>query len=235
MVDNLQIAALAAEEANALPVDQLGLLVLADLIESNEWNIEAYYAWLRQGREDNAGPIIQAVAEAVGWLLARGLLVRDPRQQAQGAVTVTRLGRRTHAEGPQVFRTTEAIQTGLHPAIEAVARPQFLIGQYEQGVFASYREIEIRVRDLSGFGDEDFGVSLMNKAFANGGPLADANQPAGEQEATHFAFAGTYGMFRNPSGHRQVHFEDIREAAEMVHMASLLMRVLDRIEARLQA
>jgi hypothetical protein len=48
-------------------------------------------------------------------------------------------------------------------------------------------------------------------------------------------FAGTYGMLRNPAGHRQVDYADISEAAEAVQTASLLMRVLDRVEDRLLA
>ena len=46
-------------------------------------------------------------------------------------------------------------------------------------------------------------------------------------------FAGAYGMLRNPAGHRQVDYADISEAPEAVQTASLLMRVLDRVEDRL--
>lgn len=38
----------------------------------------------------------------------------------------------------------------LHPLVETEARPQFLIGKPEQGVFASMRAVEVRVRRLAG-------------------------------------------------------------------------------------
>jgi hypothetical protein len=41
----------------------------------------------------------------------------------------------------------------------------------------------------------------------------------------------TYAVFRNPSGHREVNYDDVSEAAEMVHTASLLMRILNRLYA----
>ncbi len=49
-------------------------------------------------------------------------------------------------------------------------------------------------------------------------------------------FRGAYAVLRNPSGHREVSFDDVTEASEAVMTASLLMRTLgigvqERIEA----
>jgi uncharacterized protein (TIGR02391 family) len=121
----------------------------------------------------------------------------------------------------------------LHPLIETEARPQFLINKPEQGVFASMKAIEVRVRKLSGFGDEVIGVDLMNKAFGPTGPLTDMSTGKGEQDGIRMLFAGAYAVFRNPAGHRQVDYTDLSEAAESVQAASLLMRILDRAEDRL--
>jgi uncharacterized protein (TIGR02391 family) len=123
----------------------------------------------------------------------------------------------------------------LHPLIEAEARDQFLINKAEQGVFASMRAVEIRVRKLARFGDEITGVDLMNKAFGPGGPLTDPAMVKGEQEGTRALFAGAYAVLRNPPGHRQVDYDDLSEAAEAVQTASLLMRILERVEDRLLA
>jgi hypothetical protein len=46
-------------------------------------------------------------------------------------------------------------------------------------------------------------------------------------------FAGAYAVFRNPTGHREVDYDDVVEAAEVVETASLLMRILDRIDRRI--
>ena len=95
------------------------------------------------------------------------------------------------------------------------------------------KAVEVRVRDLCGFGDELTGVDLMNRAFGPTGPLTDATAVKGEQEGTRMMFAGAYATLRNPSGHRDVDYDDVAEAAEAVVVASLLMRVADRVQRRL--
>jgi uncharacterized protein (TIGR02391 family) len=123
----------------------------------------------------------------------------------------------------------------LHPLIEAEARPQFTIRKLDQAVFVSLRAVEIRVRALGGYTDQMVGTELMNKAFGSSGPLTDSSAPKGEQDGTRALFAGAFGALRNPAGHRQVDYDDLSEAAEAVELASLLMRILDRVEARLVA
>jgi uncharacterized protein (TIGR02391 family) len=97
------------------------------------------------------------------------------------------------------------------------------------------RAVEIRVRKLAGLGDEVVGTDLMNRALGPGGPLTDLSVVKGEQEGTRALFAGAYAVLRNPAGHRQVDYGDLSEAAEAVQAASLLMRILDRVEDRLLA
>jgi uncharacterized protein (TIGR02391 family) len=123
----------------------------------------------------------------------------------------------------------------LHPLIESEARPQFLINKPDQGVFASMKAVEVRVRKLGGFGDDLYGVDLINKAFGPSGPLIDPTSGKGEREGMRMLFAGTYAVLRNPAGHREVDYRDISEAAEAVQTASLLMRILDGVEERLIA
>ena len=94
------------------------------------------------------------------------------------------------------------------------------------------KAVEVRVRDLCGFGDELTGVDSMNRAFGPTGPLTDGEAVKGEREGTRMMFAGAYAMLRNPSGHREIDYDDVGEAAEAVVVASLLMRVLDRVEHR---
>jgi uncharacterized protein (TIGR02391 family) len=125
-------------------------------------------------------------------------------------------------------------QSRLHRLIEAEVRPQFQIGKHEQGVFASMRAVEVRVRHLAGLGIEAIGVDLMNRALGPNGLLTDSSAPKGEQEGTRMLFAGAYAVLRNPAGHRQVDYDDVSEAEEAVMTASLLMRILDRVETRLK-
>jgi uncharacterized protein (TIGR02391 family) len=121
----------------------------------------------------------------------------------------------------------------LHPAIEAEARPQFLIAKPDQGVFAAMKAVEVRVRKLAGLGDDYVGVRLMTNAFGTNGQLTDPSMPTGEQEGTRELFAGAFAVLRNPAGHREVDYGDMSEAAEAVQTASLMIRMLDRVEKRL--
>ena len=214
-----------------LPVDQLGLLVLADFARTRGWNSRNYVLEARQNR-NYVGDASRAISEAFAWLAARGLTAVDPDQSSSDSIFVTRMGRRVLEDGPDAFYATERLQRGLHSAIERKARPQFLIGEYEQGVFVSMKAVEVRVRKLAGFGNEVIGVDLMNRAFGRGGPLVDPASDKGEQEGTRALFAGAYAVFRNPAGHREIDYDEVTEAAEAVQTASLLMRLLDRIERR---
>ena len=233
MANRLKLSGVDARVVNDLPVDQLGLMILDDFISSGQWNDQSYIAFLRQERPD-ADKVVSAVMEGIAWLFARGLVMRDALQAAAGAFRVTRQGRRVHDEGPEYFHASERLQVGLHPEIERVARPQFLIGHYEMAVFAAMKAVEVRVRSLGQHDEADVGVKLINLAFSpKGGTLTDPNQDGGEQEGTRALFAGAYAVFRNPSGHREVDFDDVTEAAEMVQTASLLMRMLDRVDERL--
>lgn len=90
------------------------------------------------------------------------------------------------------------------------------------------RTVEERVRELAAAGNEEVGVNLMKKAFANGGPLRDEQAVAGEADAMMALFWGAIGVFKNPPSHRTVHYEDPTEAAEAVLFADLLLRMLDR-------
>jgi len=226
------VSDLPPERVVELPVDQLGLLVLKDLLESDAWNERNYILEAQQYR-NYSGAASRALAEALGWLRARGLIASDPTQHSPEAFFVTRIGKKVVEDGPDAFYATERLQRGLHPLIEAKARPQFLMGEYEQGVFVAMKAVEVRIRKLAGLGNDAIGVDLMNQAFsAKGGPLRDAGATKGEQEGTRALFAGAYAVFRNPTGHREVDYDDVAEAAEAVQTASLLMRILDRVENR---
>jgi uncharacterized protein (TIGR02391 family) len=109
-----------------------------------------------------------------------------------------------------------------------------MLGEYEQAIFVAMKAVEVRVRKLGGYGDEVIGVPLMTQAFKQGGPLADPDAPGGEVDGTMMLFRGAYAVLRNPSGHREVAFDDVTEASEAVTTVSLLMRMLDRIESRIE-
>lgn len=219
-----------------LPLDELGLAVLDDLVTTNEWNEHNYLNSASQDpryRRHDGG--LRALAEALNWLRSRGFIARTPGQSADAAIFVTRGGRAALDHGISRVRAEHRLQSGLHPLIERRSRRQFLLGEYEQAVFVAMKAVEVRVRDLAGLGYETTGVDLMNRAFGPNGALTDPDAVKGEQEGTRMLFAGAHATLRNPTGHREVDYDDLAEAAEAVITASLLMRILDRIDRRLAA
>ena len=46
-------------------------------------------------------------------------------------------------------------------------------------------------------------------------------------------FWGAIGVFKNPSSHGQVDYKDPTQAAEVVLLADLLLRLLDEVETRI--
>jgi len=77
--------------------------------------------------------------------------------------------------------------------------------------------------------------NLMTKAFGPSGRLTGLPAVKAEQEGTRALFAGAHAAPRHPPGHRQVDDDDASEAAEAAQAASLLMRILDRVQDRLGA
>lgn len=125
-------------------------------------------------------------------------------------------------------RSNTLPRASLHPVIAEKVWPPFIRGEYETAVFQAFKEVEVAVRAAGGFGDGDVGVSLMREAFkTDGGPLTDTSIMESEQKAMGHLFAGAAGLFRNPSAHRHMTLNSPSEAAEMISLASLLMRIVD--------
>jgi len=226
--DHEAMLTLSSDSVQALPVDERGLAVLKDLLEEREWNEYSYL--LRYKRSPG---VASAVAESLAWLRGRAFIARSTDQPSDAAIFVTARGREALAHGLATVRAVEHLEAGLHPLLEQRVRRQFLLGEYEQAVFVAMKAVEVRVRSLAGLGDDMIGVALMTKAFNTDGPLTDPAAVPGERVGTMNLFQGAYAVLRNPAGHREVNYDDVTEAAEAVATASLLMRILDRVEERL--
>ncbi|MCB1267343.1 MAG: TIGR02391 family protein [Microthrixaceae bacterium] len=221
------LAQLSDSDVCQLPLDRLAMVVLEHLESSGEWNSHNFLnAAIQRGMSTQAQ---LCLSEALNWLIARGLVARDkPGQNTAQSIFVTRTGTRALAEGIEAIDAAARLDVDLHPRLERV-RTQFLLGEYELAAFAAMREVEIYVRELSGLDSSTIGVRLMREAFKpEGGQLADAKLDAGERVGIMELFAGAIGTFKNPPSHRQVDYEDPTEASEVVLLADLLMRILDR-------
>lgn len=93
-------------------------------------------------------------------------------------------------------------------------------------MFAAFKALEIAVAEKSAI--QRTGVALMRDAFhKQSGPLTDKALEEGEREAVGHLFAGAFGLFRNPVGHREVSYDGPIEPAEQLIVASHLMRIVD--------
>ena len=227
----MELIDLSPEEVESLPIDRLGILVLKHLIDTNQ---TSSHNFLNSGRESGLQrSTLSAWSEALNWLISKNLVARgSPTNFHADGIFVTRIGMKVLESGLETIQSTERIDLALHSRLESV-KSQFLIGEYEIAAFAAMREVEIRVRELSGADSSLLGVKLMRESFRDGGRLADPNLDPGERVGIMELFAGAIGTFKNPPSHRQIDYADPTEASEVVLLADLLMRLLDRVEDRL--
>lgn len=220
---------LSAEEIQSIPIDRLGVIVLRHLVDTKTWHAHNF---LNSGRGRVPDEALKCWAEALNWLISKNLVARGtPGQTSANAIFVTRLGTKVIEDGFEKIRAAERVDLALHERLKNV-KTQFLIGEYELAAFAAMREVEIRVRELSGEDSSLLGVKLMRKSFGDKGKLADPKLDPGERVGIMELFAGAIGTFKNPPSHRQIDYADPTEASEVVLLADLLMRLLDRFEGR---
>lgn len=226
-------------EIVALPRDEVAMRLLRHFAAGegrmNRHNLANPPSWGDMATVAARNPdMLVRVQEAWDWLVVHGLITRDPRQGGDWGV-VTDAGRQA-ARDPNGKARTLAIQrlgVDLHPRLAARVRPQFLLGDYELAAFAAMKEIEVRVRELSGSPNSLLGTKLMQECFKPGGALHDPEAEPSESEGMIALFRGAISVFKNPASHREVTFEDPTLAAEVVLFADLLLRLLDARAATL--
>jgi uncharacterized protein (TIGR02391 family) len=226
------------DDLRRLPTAECGLILLRQLATGTTLNSNSTFRVAEQTFNHNHEPdpprLLERLSDAWAWLKSKALIGPDPAQTS-GSQGLTERGREVAADPNAVVAldAEDRLVLNLHPLLEAKVRAMFALGDHETSAFAAMKAVEIRVRSLAGAQDALLGVKLMREAFkSDGGPLADPDADKGERVATMELFAGAIGAFKNPASHRTVDDADPTEAAEVVLLADLLMRLLDRIEQR---
>ena len=171
------------------------------------------------------------ISDAWAWLESHALIgfsTKNPMTDNWQRITAEGQAIRSNPEAVSKVWAAERLAGDLDPALTS-ARSNFALGDYETAAFAAMKAVEVAVREAASLPNEVLGVHLMRKAFSpKDGMLCDREAEGGEQQATADLFAGAIGAFKNPASHRTVKFDDPMEAAEVIQLADLLLRIISR-------
>ena len=171
-----------------------------------------------------------ALGEAFSWLERSGLIIREPAGDGVWYVFTRRaLGFDNEDELLSYTQAQTLPKTVLHPKLQSSVWISFVRREFPTAVFQAMREVEISVREAADFPVQKHGVSMIREAFnpKSPGPLVDPEQPESEAEALMHLFAGAIGSYKNPHSHRQVELNNPEEAAEIIMIASHLLKITD--------
>lgn len=230
---------LAYDDLRNLPLPDLSLRLLKSL--SDEPNFNNIIQGFRQ-QEGYGSPqpadmdaMLARLSDAWAWLESHALVGPSSANPPGGWHRVTASGAELANDPKAATKIWAAARLAgdLHPALSS-ARSNFALGDYETASFAAMKTVEVEVRRVAALPNDLLGVNLMRKAFSpKDGVLRDPEAEGGEQQATADLFAGAIGAYKNPASHRAVQFDDPVEVAEIIQLADLLLRIVQRAESRL--
>lgn len=225
------------ETALELQPEELAILLLKCLIQlpessSSDLNLHNFVISpdLRNYSGDRYKDIAAAITEAWIWLERELMLAPTPGKE-RNWLYVTKRGTNL-AELSDLTKYTRSnliSRQSLDPVLVSKVLPLFIRGDYDTAVFQAFKELEIRVRIAASLPQELIGIELMRKAFdPDRGALTDTGRPKAEREATSHLFAGAIGLFKNPSSHRDINWDDPGECAELIYLANHLLRIVEK-------
>ena len=177
--------------------------------------------------------LLKALMTGWGYLEREGLIAQMPTKA--GWFFITDKGKTIRSrEDLNAYRASRTLPRYLlHPVIAKKVETAFQNAEYDTAVFQALREVEVAVRNASGFSPTDIGASLMRKAFDSKiGPMRDDTAIDLEKLAISEMFAGLIGAYKTPRSHRHVVL-DAAEAAEIIIFASHLLKIVDARAAKM--
>lgn len=233
------MAHLTTDEMSNLPLPDLAIRLLQEQ-SGEQIHFNNLVQGLRQrGAYGMGGPSVpesclNRIGDAWAWLEARALIGPSVQNPRDGWMRRTALGDEVANDPAATAKiwAADRLSGPLHPQLTS-ARSNYAMGDYETASFAAMKAVEVAVRSAAQLPNDLVGVNLMRKAFSpKGGALVDDEAEGGEQQATADLFAGAIGAYKNPASHRTVQFEDPLEAAEVIQLADLLLRIVERAAGR---
>ncbi|MFF2300273.1 TIGR02391 family protein [Arthrobacter sp. NPDC058127] len=225
-----------ADELSNLPLPDLAMKVLT------EWggyrNLNNLLRWMEQGGfrdEPDSDRLLMRVADAWAWLESHALLAADHRDTSGRWQRISELGEELIKDPNAISKmwAADRLAGNLDAALGA-AKTNFALGDYETAAFAAMKAVEVEVRRAAGLPNRLIGKDLMRNALhPETGVLREPEAEPSERQATADLFAGAIGLYKNPASHRTVEFDDPVEAAEVIQLADLLLRIVHRAEKRI--
>ncbi|MBU1292759.1 TIGR02391 family protein [Patescibacteria group bacterium] len=218
--------------------EDLGPLVLKHLSQAGRGQLNRYNFLLGTDSDfiswsgGNRDRIMERFAMAWMWLEKELFVAPQPGAGGEWAFITPRGKKVLESEDFETYKKGYLLPSeGLDPILVRKVKQSFISGDYDTAVFQAFKEVEVRVRAKSGLSDKEIGVDLMKKAFGPpSAPLVDRLSHPGEQQARMDLFSGAIGTYKNPSSHRDVTFEDPKEAADIIHIANQLLRIVESIK-----
>jgi uncharacterized protein (TIGR02391 family) len=172
-----------------------------------------------------------ALTEARHWLEAQGLVI--PAEGRNGLNGYKRLSRRaqkfeSEAEFANYAVARRLPKEALHRRIKDPVWMAFMRGEFDIAALQAMKALEVAVREAAGYTNADYGTDMVARAFnEDKGPLRDPSAHQAERIALRSLFVGAIGFYKNPYSHRDIGLDDPAEAAEIIMLANLLLRIVD--------
>ena len=228
----------APEQAIELQSEELAVFVLSYLAQQEQsnqssiMNLNNFLISLREYAPTQKEEVSEAFTEA--WIWLERELMLAPRRGDRVWFYITKRGKTLLEQGElEAYLRADLLQPMvLAPVLARKVRPTYMRGDYDTAIFQAFKEVEVRVREAAGFGNDKLGVSLMREAFnPSNGPLSNQTIEPGERQAMSDLFAGAIGLLKNPTSHRDTALNDPQEAAEAILFANNLLRMVERLTA----
>lgn len=184
------------------------------------------------GGYPNDDKVMIVLTEAWGILMSQNFLSPAPSSgMNHGFVSITRKGQQVKTEEDfKKFAHLKLLSRDvLDPELSKKAWTSFVDGDFEMAIFAAFKEVEVRMRNTAGLDNTHLGTRLAREVFdPQKGQLTDITNPDnGEKQAYSDLFAGAIGVFKNPTSHRPVNYDDPVTAVSLILFANTLLKVID--------